>query len=224
MTNSNVNNAANQHRNIENAARSKNPFESIPDVLSYKTSNAEFSLYGRAKNDMEGKVLKWAFKLAERNVSPFYKQMSMGWQPKVKQGDLNKSWARYLVAVDANKTPVAYSMFRFDMDYGQSVLYWYVHMVKLNEESVCIPIFYFTFCSYELQIEPIAQRQGLGKHMMLALERCANQWKMEKVVLTVLKNNENAKAFFKVIGYNLDDSSPDILEKADYEILSKVTQ
>lgn len=79
----------------------------------------------------------------------------------------------------------------------------------------------FSFPSYEMQIEPSAQRQGLGKHMMLALEQCAKHWKMEKVVLTVLKNNDNAQAFFKAIGYTLDDSSPDVLEKADYEILSK---
>lgn len=72
-----------------------------------------------------------------------------------------------------------------------------------------------------MQIEPSAQRKGLGKHMMMALEQCAKHWKMEKVVLTVLKNNENAQAFFKAIGYTLDDSSPDILEIADYEILSK---
>ncbi|KAM7360020.1 N-alpha-acetyltransferase 40 [Cochliomyia hominivorax] len=198
MTNTSAMSASNQHRNIENASRAKNPFESLTDVLSYKSGATEFSLYSRTKNDMDAKNLKWAFKLAERNVSPFYKQLSMGWQPKVKQSDLNKSWARYLVAVDANKTPVAYSMFRFDLDYGHSVLY-----------------------CYEMQIEPNAQRQGLGKHMMHALEKCAKYWKMEKVVLTVLKNNENAQTFFKAIGYTLDDSSPDILEKADYEILSK---
>lgn len=124
MTNSSVNSAANQHRNIETANRAKNPFESLTDVLNYKSNDMEFTLYSRAKNDMDAKTLKWAFKLAERNVSPFYKELSMGWQPKVKQSDLNKSWARYLVAVDAKKTPVAYSMFRFDMDYGNSVLYW----------------------------------------------------------------------------------------------------
>ncbi|TMW53306.1 hypothetical protein DOY81_001606 [Sarcophaga bullata] len=198
MTNASVNNATMQQRNIENASRVKNPFESLPDVLLYRTGSTEYILYSRTKNDMDTKTLKWAFKLAERNVSPFYKTLSMGWQPKVKQSDLNKTWARYLVAVDTNKTPVAYAMFRFDMDYGHSVLY-----------------------CYEMQIEPSAQRKGLGKHMMMALEQCAKHWKMEKIVLTVLKNNENAQAFFKAIGYTLDDSSPDILEKADYEILSK---
>lgn len=124
MTNTIVNNTANQHRNIENASRSKNPFDSIPDVLCFKSNASAFSLYCKTKNDMDGKTLKWAFKLAERNVSSFYKELSMGWQPKVKQSDLNKAWARYLVAVDGNKTPVAYSMFRFDLDYGHSVLYW----------------------------------------------------------------------------------------------------
>ncbi|XP_013110459.1 N-alpha-acetyltransferase 40 [Stomoxys calcitrans] len=201
MTNSNVNNAAAQQRSVENAARSKNPLESQPDFMQFSSpaeNSQTFSLYCKAKCDMDTKTLKWAFKLAERNVSPFYKQLSMGWQPKVKQNDLNKGWARYLVAVDKNKMPVAYSMFRFDMDYGQPVLY-----------------------CYEMQIEPSVQRQGLGKHMMSALEECAKYWKMDKVVLTVLKNNQNAQAFFKSVGYVLDDSSPDILEKADYEILSK---
>lgn len=127
MTNASVNNAANQQRNIETAARAKNPFESVTDVLHYKSGAEdaqEFTLYSRTKNDMDAKTLKWAFKLAERNVAPYYKQLSMGWQPKVKQNDLNKSWARYLVATDKTKTPVAYAMFRFDLDYGHSVLYW----------------------------------------------------------------------------------------------------
>lgn len=73
---------------------------------------------------MGDKTLKWAFKLAEKNVGPFYKANSMGWQPKIKQADLNKNWARYLVACDKDKNPVAYAMFRFDFDYQMSVVYW----------------------------------------------------------------------------------------------------
>lgn len=131
MTNADTNTAAAQQRNIENAARAKNPMENIPEVLHYKTAKGEavqeYSLYAKAKSDMDAKTLKWAFKLAERNVSPFYKELSMGWQPKVKQNDLNKSWARYLVALDNKKQAVAYAMFRFDLDYGSAVLYWYVN-------------------------------------------------------------------------------------------------
>ncbi|XP_037956441.1 N-alpha-acetyltransferase 40-like [Teleopsis dalmanni] len=91
-------------------------------------------------------------------------------------------------------------MFRFDMDYGNSVIY-----------------------CYEMQIETAYRRKGLGKFMMETLENCAKHWQLEKVILTVLNNNINAMSFFKTIGYILDDSSPDVLEKAEYKILSKCT-
>ncbi|XP_055907721.1 N-alpha-acetyltransferase 40 [Eupeodes corollae] len=200
MTNSNENTttAANQQKAIEKAARSKNPLETQPDAFKYSSSNGDYTLYCKNKSDMDAKTLKWAFKLAEKNVGPFYKESTMGWQPKIKQNDLNKNWARYLVALDKSKNPVAYAMFRFDLDYGNAVLY-----------------------CYEMQIEKSFQRQGLGKFMMTALENCAKHWEMEKVVLTVLKNNPIAAEFFRKIGFVLDETSPDILEKAEYEILSK---
>lgn len=196
----NTNSATIQQRNVENAGKAKNPFEAVPNAFQFTAKNgAEYKLYCRTKSDMDAKTLKWAFKLAEHNVSPYYKALQMGWQPKVKQNDLNKKWARYLVATDKSGQPVAYTMFRFDMDYGNSVLY-----------------------CYEMQIEEEYQRQGLGKFMMNLLQQCAQNWHMNKVVLTVLKNNTNATAFFKTIGYSLDETSPDILEKAEYEILSKI--
>lgn len=131
MTGADTSIATKQHRAIEKASKVKNPLE--PFINEYSkftppegTANVQqLSLYCKWKPDMDSKTIKWAFKLAERNVGPFYKTSIIGWQPKVKQTDLNKNWARYLVAVNpANKQPVAYSMFRFDMDYGHSVLYW----------------------------------------------------------------------------------------------------
>ncbi|XP_055849409.1 N-alpha-acetyltransferase 40 [Episyrphus balteatus] len=200
MTNLNENTttAANQQKAIEKAARAKNPLESLPESFKYSNPNGDYTLYCKTKADMDSKILKWAFKLAEKNVGPFYKESKMGWQPKIKQNDLNKNWARYLVALDKSKNPVAYAMFRFDLDYGNAVLY-----------------------CYEMQIEKSSQRQGLGKFMMTALENCAKHWDMEKVVLTVLKNNPIAAEFFRKIGFALDETSPDVLEKAEYEILSK---
>lgn len=115
----------NQHRNIEKAAKVKNPFEPFSSEYStFKNGDFEVNIYCKWKESMDTKTLKWAFKLAERNVSPFYESGPIGWQPKVKQRDLNKNWARYVVALDKQKNPVGYAMFRFDMDYGTSVLYW----------------------------------------------------------------------------------------------------
>lgn len=125
MTGLQANSVSSQHRAIEKAGKVKNPLEAIgTENTSYAKDDFQVSIYCKWKADMDSKTLKWAFKLAERNVGPFYKTGPIGWQPKVKQGDLNKNWARYLVAVDKTKKPIAYAMFRFDMDYGNSVVYW----------------------------------------------------------------------------------------------------
>lgn len=126
MTNSTEISATQQHKSLGIASRSKNPIEeAFPEYAKYKKDDFEVSLYCKHKADMDPKVIKFAFKLAEANVGPYYKTCKLGWQPKIKQNELNKNWARYLVAVDTKKKqPVAYAMFRFDLDYGSSVLYW----------------------------------------------------------------------------------------------------
>ncbi|XP_055378260.1 N-alpha-acetyltransferase 40 [Condylostylus longicornis] len=191
--------SSSQQKFIEMASKAKNPMEKFDDSMKFEKDGQTFNLICKSKCDVDPKILKWAFKLAERNVGLYYKTCSMGWQPKIKQRDLNKNWAKYLIAFDKRKTPIAYSMFRFDHDYGKKVLY-----------------------CYEMQIEQDFRRIGLGRFMMAALEKCAEFWNMEKVVLTVLRNNYDAKAFFSKLDYKLDETSPDDNEKVDYEILSKV--
>ncbi|XP_017041879.1 N-alpha-acetyltransferase 40 [Drosophila ficusphila] len=187
-----------KQRLVENAARAKNPLETL-NYQSFKASSGEeFKLICKTKSDADSKLLKWAFKLAETNVGPYYKELKMGWQPKIKNADLNKNWARYLVAQNDKKENVAYTMFRFDMDHGDCVLY-----------------------CYEMQVAAEYRRKGLGKFIMGILEHCARHWHLEKIMLTVLNNNEPSISFFKQLGYVKDEISPDVLEEADYQILSK---
>lgn len=188
-----------QQKAIEKANRQVNPMAEFTNFLKYDQNGCELDLYCRRKADMDPKTLKWAFKLAERNVGPQYKSCSLGWQPKVKQADLNKAWARYVVAVDRKtKKPAAYSMFRFDLDYGRSVVY-----------------------CYEMQVDSDYQRKGLGAFMLQALETMARHYGMERLVLTVLKNNEDGMRFYKKLGYDIDETSPDKADKEAYEIMSK---
>ena len=105
---------------IEKAARETNPMEKLAKEMA---EFENFKFYCKTKTDMSPKALKWAWKLAEKNVSQQYKDCSLGWQPKIKQADMNKKWARYLVATEKD-VPVAFCMFRFDLDYERSVLYW----------------------------------------------------------------------------------------------------
>jgi len=51
--------------------------------------------------------------------------------------------------------------------------------------------------------------------MMETLESCARFWQLEKIMLTVLNNNEDSLVFFKTLGYVTDETSPDVLEEAD---------
>uniref|UniRef100_A0A1B0EX67 N-alpha-acetyltransferase 40 n=1 Tax=Phlebotomus papatasi TaxID=29031 RepID=A0A1B0EX67_PHLPP len=163
---------------IEKASNAKDPLESLQEMFVYTKDDFRVRLKSWRKADIPQKTLKWAIKLAERNVGPFYSTCSLGWQPKIKQADMNKHWARYLVAyTEDTNIPVAYCMFRFDVDYERSVLY-----------------------CYEAQLEENARRKGLGSHMMKILETAAAHWHMEKLVLTVLKNNPSAMDFFRKIG------------------------
>ena len=118
-------NAQSQQQCLEKANREVNPMINFKENLKYCRDDLEVDLYCKRKAEMDPKVIKWAFKLAEKNVGSFYKACPEGWQPKIKQSDLNKNWARYLVAIDKKtKSPIAYTMFRFDLDYGSSVIYW----------------------------------------------------------------------------------------------------
>lgn len=73
--------------------------------------------------------------------------------------------------------------------------------------------------SYELQIEKDYQRKGLGRFFINALERMAKHYNMEKLILTVLSNNEDGIKFFNSMGFTTDDTSPSA--PTDYAILSK---
>lgn len=63
------------------------------------------------------------------------------------------------------------------------------------------------------------QRKGLGEFLLKLLEKIAKKWLMEKVMLTVLTENEGAMKFYKRHNYKVDTTSPEY-EKS-YVILSK---
>lgn len=73
-----------------------------------------------------------------------------------------------------------------------------------------------------MQVEQKYQRKGLGRFIMNALEKMARHYQMEKLILTVLTNNEAGITFFKGIGFGVDDTTPDTNENTGYQILSKL--
>jgi N-alpha-acetyltransferase 40 len=113
-----------QHKAIERAQQQKDPFVEIQEEYGkYENDDLRIKIKFFSSKELPKSLQKFCFKLAERNVGGYYKACSLGWQPKVKQNDIAKSWARFLIAYDEDK-PIGYTMFRFDMDYGRSCVYW----------------------------------------------------------------------------------------------------
>lgn len=117
--------AGSQHKAIEKANQQKNPFAKIADEYEkYQKDDLNISIKYLGAKEMPKDLQKFCFKLAEKNVGEYYKSCSLGWQPKVKQNDMAKSWARFLIAYNDDNKPVGFCQFRFDMDYGRSCVYW----------------------------------------------------------------------------------------------------
>lgn len=190
--------AAAQQQLIDKANASANPLENLQKYHEYTMKDGSVVNLSciRAKN-ADSECLSWIFDITERNVKDMYERSSWGWDAAEKQAELTEDAAWYFIA-SYNEKFAGFSHFRFDVDHGNVVLY-----------------------CYELQLEPWARRQGLGRFMMLALESMAIRNQMLKVVLTVFKHNPSAVRFFFALGYKLDNTSPPASTHSDYVILSK---
>lgn len=145
--------------------------------------------------------------LFENNMGEMYKKSSWGLNMKEKKEELIHEKARYLIVSsqeESVKKLLAFAHFRFEED---------------DDDKPTAEVLYL----YEIQINALVQRNGLGKRMMDILEMIAMEYGMRKVMLTVFKTNKEAMAFYKKLNYVIDESSPsEFGEEADYEILSKI--
>lgn len=124
-----------------------------------------------------------------------YNACIWGWNDDNKREELMDEAAWYLIARSSiDDSLLGFSHFRFDLDEGIEVLYWYYNYYHYFRKFVVIIVHF----SYELQLERSVRRKGLGKFMMQILELVAFKNHMRKVVLTILKYNEGSD-FFRAI-------------------------
>merc|ERR1712066_539740 len=151
-----------------------------------------------------------AFETVKTNMKPLYDEAykndpdyeaEFGWKEKEKKAEMREDLAWYLLARTAEGTPVAFSHFRYDMDYDDEVLY-----------------------CYEIQVEKAFRRKGLGRFMMKLLEMLAIKADMLKIMVTIFKKDLPEVEFFKkALKFERDETSfvDTVHEQFEYEILSR---
>lgn len=91
------------------------------------------------KQDLQTCVLPYWFIVLAFLLSR-YEQSEWGWKEREKREEMKDERAWYLLARDAESAPVAFSHFRFDVECGDEVLYWYGLLF-----SICL----YASCSFK---------------------------------------------------------------------------
>jgi ribosomal protein S18 acetylase RimI-like enzyme len=144
--------------------------------------------------------------LFERNMGDMYRSSIWGLNLEEKDEEFRHKNARFLVVTDAvdEHCVLAFSHFRFEVN---------------DDDEPTEEVIYL----YEIQVNEIARRCGLGQRLMSIMELIAMRANMRCVILTVFKKNLSAMDFYlNKMKYTIDESSPSNFEEdTDYEILSK---
>ncbi|KAF9499717.1 acyl-CoA N-acyltransferase [Pleurotus eryngii] len=125
---------------------------------------------------------------------------TMGWHPDKKKRELFHRLSRFILAYDNDSALVAYTMFRFEFEEDENLVY-----------------------CYELQVSPDIKRQGLGRVLMEQVKAIGEKYGMDKIMLTVFKANSEAVQFYERNGFVTDPACPSHDggdESLEYRILS----
>ncbi|GBF99272.1 hypothetical protein Rsub_12032 [Raphidocelis subcapitata] len=209
---------------VRAAEADADPLRSFAPFVAYSRNGLDACIRAFTGEGLPAPLAAWALALCRGNMQEMYEAV-WGWSDKKKQRQLEDESSRFLVAFEAAAAapapaeaaegageaqaaggaegqPLAYLNYRFEVEDGVPVAY-----------------------CYEVQLEERAQRKGLGKHLMRLLELMALRNGMAGVLLTVMRANTDAIAFYARLGYSEHESSPGYAdpdeEPAGYVILCK---
>ncbi|KAI0330544.1 acyl-CoA N-acyltransferase [Cubamyces sp. BRFM 1775] len=198
----------------------------IPNTFNAK--NQTFYVRVKLSSSLTDNEKSHIWDLYEANMRALVEPSSFGWNPSEKREELFHRDARFIMVYlddpdsqdskNSHPAPVAFSMFRFELEEGDDVLY-----------------------CYELQVSELFRNSGLGRFIVDKLLMIGKYWGMDRVILTVLKSNTAARRFYAKQGFEIDPTSPEYesfaedeetagaddaaeQEDYDYEILSRALQ
>merc|ERR1712183_454894 len=200
--------------NVKIANDVEDPLAQLPKPFSvYNKNGLDLTLETVRAPDLDEKTLVWAYDMVSTNMKPLYDaaykgdpdmDAEFGGKEKEKKSELREDLAWYLLAKTKEATPVAFSHFRFDMDYDDEVLY-----------------------CYEMQVEKGFRRKGLGRFMMKVLEMLMIKADMLKMMCTIFKKDKPEAEFFKkALKFEQDETSfvDTVHEQFEYGIISRFNQ
>ena len=173
-----------------------NLIQSPLDNISIDFSDPKYTISSIKMSNRPHHIQEWVFEMIKASVSHFYDD-SCPWFDHEKRAEIlhPDMWNILASTGDCN---LGFLNFRFDMDEGYDVVY-----------------------VYEVQVDPQAQRMGIGTLLVRIVEKIAFENKITKVVLTSHRKNTVSQKFFREkLGYSDDESSP-TFESVNYDILSK---
>ena len=171
-----------------------------PTMMGSSSSDGPSATRGYVVDQLPDRLRRWCFDLTKRNMEAMYER-TWGWSNPEKRRELAHSDARFIVAFrgDDDDGPMGFVHFRFEV-----------------EDSDGTPVAYV----YELQVEDDARGRGVGRALMARVESIAENTRMARTMLTVLKTNAAAARFYERLGYVEDRDTPRD-EACHYVILTK---
>ncbi|KAI1454575.1 acyl-CoA N-acyltransferase [Annulohypoxylon moriforme] len=174
--------------------------------ISPKTEE-KYSLSLVQAGNLSSEDLEACFRLVEETSRADYESSSIGWKPNKKLTEMKSPELRYIIVKD-----------------NTGVVRGFTSLMPTYEEGE--PVVY----CYEIHLKPELQGTGLGRTLIGFLEKvAANTPPIEKVMLTCYLSNERALAFYKRVGFEKDEISPEPRKLRfgkmfipDYVIMSKV--
>ncbi|KAK2594998.1 N alpha-acetyl-transferase [Conoideocrella luteorostrata] len=125
------------------------------------------------------------FGLIDETSGQDYRGSSTGWHPSAKKKEMRSPDLRYILV-------------RHDED-----IRGFTSMMPTYENGEAV-----VYC-YEIHLRAELKGTGLGKQLMQCLIQAGDRVDgVEKVMLTCFVSNEHARAFYRRLGFDVDESSP----------------
>ncbi|WWD04996.1 hypothetical protein V865_003067 [Kwoniella europaea PYCC6329] len=228
-----------------NAASTSVLAPDLPNISTLKDGRS-YEIFLVKSENLSKNAQDSIFKLFDQNMYDLQKTSSFPYTERSKREELFDQDARYIVllsppqSLSSTSSPFVNGNNKKGKAKEPQVDFEYENLLGFcgfrfdTEETLSSRDAEVVYC-YEVQLSSKCRGQGLGKKLLDILEDIGRKRGLDKVMLTCLKSNESALAFYTRQGYipdeidptrineeePVDDDEEEEEEEVDYRILSR---